>query len=202
MTPARLVPVLVAALMPLAIGAADDPAATGLHGAAAESTDAPASEVAPEVTPAAAASASTPAPLRVTLPASSAVPMRLLQEVSSGTHIRGQKFELAVTDDITAGDHVVIPADSVVTAEVVHAQKAGALGKAGELIIAARYVDVGGRQIRLRAQLMQTGKDKTMAALLIVPFIRGKNLVLPADTEVVARTVNDESFEITTGVKP
>jgi hypothetical protein len=129
------------------------------------------------------------------LPANSAVPLRFLEEVSSGTHVRGQKFQLVVTDDITVGDHVVIPADTVVTGEVIHAQKAGALGKAGELILAARYVEFAGRQIRLRAQLMQSGQDKSMAALMIVPFIRGKNLVLPVDTEVIARTVNDEKFD-------
>jgi hypothetical protein len=42
---------------------------------------------------------------------------------------------------------------------------------------------------------MQSGQDKSMAALMIVPFIRGKNLVLPVDTEVIARTVNDEKFD-------
>jgi hypothetical protein len=133
---------------------------------------------------------------QLVLPANSAVPLRFVEEVSSGTHMRGQKFQLVVTDDITVGDHVVIPADTAVIGEVIHAQKAGALGKAGELILAARYVEIAGRQIRLRAQLMQTGQDKTMAAVFVVPFIRGKNLVLPVDTEVVARTVNEEKFDI------
>lgn len=140
------------------------------------------------------------------LPANSAVPLRFVEEVSSATHVRGQKFQLVVTDDISVGDHVVIPADTAVTGEVIHAQKAGALGKAGELILAARYVELGGRQIRLRAQLLQSGEDKTMAALMLVPFIRGKNLVLPVDAEVIARTVADEKFEIATenptGVNP
>jgi hypothetical protein len=140
------------------------------------------------------------------LPANSAIPMRFLEEVGSASHVRGQKFQLEVTDDITAGDQIVIPAGSIVTGEVIHAQKAGALGKAGELILAARYVDVAGRQIRLRAQLMQTGQDKTIAAMMLVPFIRGKNLILPANTEVVGRTVTDESFDsatpFTTGDSP
>jgi hypothetical protein len=143
---------------------------------------------------------------QIVLPANSAVPMRFIEEVSSASHVRGQKFQLEVTDDITAGDQIVIPAGSIVTGEVIHAQKAGALGKAGELILAARYVDVAGRQIRLRAQLMQTGQDKTIAAIMVVPFIRGKNLILPTNTEVVARTVTDESFDsaksITNGDSP
>ena len=131
----------------------------------------------------------------VILPANSAIPVRFLTTVSSGTHVRGQRFELETTDDITAADRVVIPAGSVVTGEVIHAQKAGMLGKPGELILAARFVTVGAREIKLRSQLMRTGKDNTMAALMIVPFIKGKDLVVPAQTEVIARTVTDEVFD-------
>jgi hypothetical protein len=163
-------------------------------GAAWTQAAAPESTAATSVAPPVAALADASPAASIVLPASSAVPMRFLENVSSSTHVRGQHFELQLTDDITAGDQVVIPAGSVVTGEVIHAQKAGMLGKAGELIIAARYVTVGTRQIKLRAQLMRRGEDKTMAALFIVPFIRGKDLVFPAETEVIARTVVDETF--------
>lgn len=139
-------------------------------------------------------SAPAPAVTTVLLPANSAVPMRFLTAVSSATYVRGQRFELQLTDDITVGDKIVLPAGSIVIGEVIHAQKAGMLGKAGELIIAARYVTLGERQIKLRAQMMRTGQDKTVAALMLVPFIRGKDLVFSAETEVIARTVTDETF--------
>jgi hypothetical protein len=147
---------------------------------------------------AAAQDAATPAPpappAPAVLPVNSAVPLRFVSTVSSGTHTRGQTFDLEVTDDITAGDRVVIPAGSIATGEVIHAERARGLGKAGELILSARYVTVGERRIKLRAQLSQTGQDKTMQAAFLVPWIKGKNLDVPADTEVIARTAADEAF--------
>ena len=78
----------------------------------------------------------------------------------------------------------------------MHADRARGLGKAGELILAARFVTVGTRQIKLRGQLSMTGQDKTMQALYMVPWIKGKNLEVPVDTEVIGRTIADEVFSI------
>mgnify|MGYP000932857151 CR=1 FL=1 len=149
----------------------------------------------PETPPAPAAAAAAPVASAISLPAGAAIPLRFLSTVSSGTHTRGQQFDLEVTDNINVGTTVVIPAGSIATGEVIHADRARGLGKAGELIISARFVMVGPRQIKLRSQLSMTGQDKTMQALYLVPWIRGKNLEVPAETEVIARTVNEEKFE-------
>jgi hypothetical protein len=132
----------------------------------------------------------------LTLAAGAAIPLRFLSTVSSGTHARGQQFDLEVTDNINVGDVVVVPAGSIATGEVVHVDRARGLGKAGELIVAARFVTIGERRIKLRSQLSMTGQDKTMQALFLVPWVRGKNLELPLDTEVIARTVIDEKFVV------
>ena len=132
----------------------------------------------------------------VTLPAGAAIPLRFLSTVSSGTHARGQQFDLEVTDNINVGDTVVIPAGSIATGEVIHVDRARGLGKAGELIVAARHVSVGERSIKLRSRLSMTGQDKSMQALWLVPWIRGKDLEVPLDTEVIARTVSDEKFDV------
>ena len=160
------------------------------HGARAQSADVPA---APAVPP-----DSTPAQVSATiaLPAGAAIPLRFLSTVSSGTHARGQQFDLEVTDNINVGATVVIPAGSIATGEVIHADRARGLGKAGELIISARYVMVGERRIKLRSQLSMTGQNKSMQAMYLVPWIRGKNLEVPAETEVIARTVNEEQFDV------
>lgn len=131
----------------------------------------------------------------MTLPAGAAIPLRFLSTVSSATHARGQQFDLEVTDSINVGAAIVIPAGSIATGEVIHADRARGLGKAGELIISARFVMVGDRQIKLRSQLSMTGQNKSMQALYLVPWIRGKNLEVPVETEVIARTVNEEKFE-------
>ncbi len=142
--------------------------------------------------------AATPAPVpdTVTLAAGAAIPLRFLSTVSSGTHARGQQFDLEVTDNINVGSTIVIPAGSIATGEVIHADRARGLGKAGELIISARFVMVGQRQIKLRSQLSMTGQNKSMQALYLVPWIHGKNLEVPAETEVIARTVSEEKFEV------
>lgn len=131
----------------------------------------------------------------VTLPAGAAIPLRFLSTVSSGTHSRGQQFDLEVTDNINVGDTVVIPAGAIAIGEVIHVDRARGLGKAGELIVAARHVSVGERSIKLRSRLSMTGQDKSMQALWLVPWIRGKDLEVPMDTEVIARTVSDEKFD-------
>lgn len=157
----------------------------------APATQVTAPSTAPEA-PAATAAAVVPA---VALPAGSAIPLRFLATVSSGTHSRGQTFDLEVTDNINVGATVVIPAGSIATGEVIHADRARGLGKAGELIVAARFVTVGERRIKLRSQLSKTGQDKTMQAMFLVPWVRGKDLEVPLDTEVIARTVAEEKFE-------
>jgi hypothetical protein len=144
-----------------------------------------------------AASLVPPAP-SVALPAGAAIPLRFLSTVSSATHARGQTFDLEVSDNINVGETVVIPAGSIATGEIIHADRARGLGKAGELIIAARFVAVGERRIKLRSQLSMTGRDKSMQALYLVPWIRGKDLEVPIDTEVIARTVAEEKFDVPT----
>ncbi len=172
------------------------PAAGVAQDSAPVAAPAPAPTEAPAVDTPAAATA--PATLSVSLPAGAAIPLRFLSTVSSATHARGQTFDLEVSDNINVGETVVIPAGSIATGEIIHADRARGLGKAGELIIAARFVAVGERRIKLRSQLSMTGKDKSMQALYLVPWIRGKDLEVPVDTEVIARTVAEEKFGVPT----
>ena len=155
-----------------------------------------------EEPPAASADVVTSAPVAVVLKANALIPLRMQDTVSSETTARGVSFTLVVTDDVYVDDRVVIPAGSVAHGEVIHATKAGIFGKAGELSITSRYVTVGDRRIRLRSLLAAAGQTKADLAAgvgLVVPFapffIRGKDLVVPADTELVARVAADELFE-------
>ena len=157
---------------------------------------APAPALSPSIPPEPAA---TPAPAAATrtlvLHAAALIPLRFMETVSSDASQPGTNFRMEVTDDISIDDAVVIPAGSVVIGEVVHAQRAGAVGKAGELIVSARRLLVGEREIRLRSNLGNTGKSE-MAAAFFVPFVHGKQAVIPADTEVIAKTAADENFVV------
>ena len=80
-----------------------------------------------------------------------------------------------MAEDVRVGDAVVIPAGSVGEGEVIHAAKRGAGGKAGELIVMARFVRVGDNEIRLRSfALGAAGKDKSVdslaASIVFGPF--------------------------------
>jgi hypothetical protein len=87
--------------------------------------------------------------------------------------------------------------------EVIHAKKAGGSGAPGELVLAARYVTVGERQLRLRSmRVALSGKDAihTVDAInaasaasplpvgLIGFAISGRNIVLTTGTIAVAKT--------------
>ena len=129
------------------------------------------------------------------LHANALVPLRFMEAVSSDTNMPGSNFRMEVTDDISIDDAVVIPAGSIAVGEVIHSQRAGAFGKAGELIVSARYVMVGDREIRLRSNLGSSGQSKVGAAFF-VPFIHGKQATIPVDTEVLAKTAKEEPFEV------
>ena len=134
--------------------------------------------------------------LRVTVPALTPVAVRLEEPISSNKNKPGDRFRITVAEDVRVGDALVIPAGSVGEGEVVHAAKSGAGGKAGELILAARFVRVGDIDIRLRSfALGVAGKDHTndamAAGFLIGPFamfVKGGVVTVPAETLGVAKT--------------
>jgi hypothetical protein len=149
-------------------------------------------------TPESAASAATQAsasaavsPAHI-LRANRLIPLRFEETLVSGVNAPGSLFRMQVTDDITVDDQVVIPAGTVAFGEVIDSQKAGMLGKAGVLVLSARYIHLEQRDIRLHSALGAAGASNTAA--LFVPFLRGKDATIDQGARVVVRTANDESF--------
>src|SRR3954470_11247753 len=87
----------------------------------------------------------------VTIPALTSVVIRLEEPISSNRNKPGDRFRITVAEDVRIGDSLVIPAGSTGEGEVIHAARSGAGGKAGELILAARFVRVGDLEVRLRS---------------------------------------------------
>jgi outer membrane protein assembly factor BamB len=94
-------------------------------------------------------------------------------------------------DDIRVGDSVVIPKGTAAVGEVVDSKKAGILGKAGVLVLSARYVQLDQRDIRLRSALGAAG-DARMEPAFFVPFVRGAEAIVDQGTRVTVRTASDE----------
>ena len=132
------------------------------------------------------------------LRANTLISLRFTETVGSDVSKPGTFFHMKVTDDVDVDDAVLIPAGSVAVGEVIDSQPARAFGKAGKLIVSARYVLVGERQIKLHATLGNAGQSVVVAALF-VPFIHGKQADIPADTVVVAKTASNESFDVPPG---
>lgn len=157
---------------------------------AAHSQEQPAEEAAPSV-------ADSQATLR-TLAAGTEIHLRLLEPVASHTHKRGDRFKLDVAEAIAIDESVVIPAGSPAIGEVVHAAKPGMSGKAGELILATRWLSTGAHEVKLRSFTAGNGENRLALATglgvtLGIPglFVVGKNLVLPAGTDVYAKVAAD-----------
>ena len=82
--------------------------------------------------------------------------------------------------------------------EVVHAKSSGA-GVGGELILAARYLDLPNNRVKLRSmKLGARGKDQIDSAIalsIISPvgslFVRGKHIDIPAGTLAEAKTAEE-----------
>lgn len=132
----------------------------------------------------------------VTVPALTPVAVRLDEQISSNKNRPGDRFRITVAEDVRIGDALIIPAGSAGEGEVIHAAKSGAGGKAGELILAARFVRVGDVDIRLRSfALGVVGKDQTnsslAASMIIGPFamfVKGGVVTVPPETLGIAKT--------------
>jgi hypothetical protein len=135
----------------------------------------------------------------MTVPALTPVYIRIDAELTSKTSRNGDRFPIHVDEDVRVGDVVVIPAGSAGEGEVIHAAKSGAGGKPGELLIAARFVRVGDREVRLRSfSLGAKGRDRANAALgtgvVLGPlalFVVGGVMTIPNGTVGGAKTATE-----------
>jgi len=137
-----------------------------------------------------------------TLAANTVIELETIDAVSSRTSKTGDFFKLRVRTDVLAADGtILIPAGTPAMGQVVHAARSGGGGKGGELILAARYVELPLEQVKLRSGFGAAGKARVGATLassvVIGPFamlIKGKDLELPAATPLSARLAQETSF--------
>ncbi|BCA57253.1 hypothetical protein [Sphingomonas sp. HMP6] len=110
-------------------------------------------------------------------------------------------FAIRLVDPVTVDGVALLPAGMMGQGQVVHAAKARALGKAGELILAARYFSCGDAHIALGGfHLGHSGKNKStemavaIAAIGAVAaplmFVSGGESLIPAGSPATARLKN------------
>lgn len=129
------------------------------------------------------------------LPDGTIIELETLEPISSARAKRGDHFRLRTTAAITVGEVLVLPAGTEGVGEVIHADKARSGGKAGELLLAARTLQLDGRSVPLRGmQLGRSGRDKTQASLALGValgplglLVQGGEVEIPAGTPAYAK---------------
>ena len=130
----------------------------------------------------------------------SIVEISIDEPLDSKTSIIGQHFAIHLAAPLTLADGTtVIEAGMKGVGEVIHAARAHMAGKAGELLLVARYLDVNGTQVPLRGfRLGGQGKDNstlvaaTTAAIGVVGmFISGGEKRVPPGTIATAKIAVD-----------
>lgn len=133
------------------------------------------------------------------VPAGTTVMLQLDAAVSSRTAVRGDMFPISLAEPVSLGGAEVIPAGIAGEGQVVHAAGTGLGGRAGELIVAARYLMWGERRIPLRGmRISMAGRNNTaeaLAASQIIPlaglFVTGTSVDLPVGQVAIARFAED-----------
>jgi hypothetical protein len=121
--------------------------------------------------------------------------------VSSKTNQAGDPFELRMREPLRYGAVELVPAGARVQGEVIHASGNRFGGMAGELVLAARYVDLPQGRIHLHASIAASGKARTGGAAtsrvvfgILGGFVQGDERTLPAGTPLVARLAEPVTF--------
>lgn len=138
------------------------------------------------------------------LPANTVISLEILDLLNSSQHKRGDKFRLRVVTPVMVDGTALIAAGTLGVGEIVHAAPARGGGAPGELLIAARSLDIDGQPALLRGlKLGVTGGDNSGMALGVsfaagpfAMFIRGHEIEIPAGTRVNARLAQDVTLTL------
>jgi hypothetical protein len=130
--------------------------------------------------------------------------VRIEEQLGSKLSSTGQFFNLSLAEPVIYENQILIPAGAPGKGQVVHAKKGGFSGSAGELILAARYVEYRGRQIKLRSmKFSETGKDNMgtamavgIAAGVLGFLVSGGNTIVEPGTTANAKFAADTIFSI------
>jgi hypothetical protein len=139
------------------------------------------------------------------IPALTQLALEMVDPVTTRTAKRGDRFAIKLAEPLQLPG-IFIPAGTMGHGEVVHTQKAGAAGRAGELILAARCLDVNGACLKLRSLKIAppSATERTDLALAVgiaagpVGFlVSGGHRQVAAGAALTAITAETTSWPIT-----
>jgi hypothetical protein len=144
------------------------------------------------------------------IPALTPVHIEIVDAVGSAISKPDSHFVIRLADPIMLNGKELVPAGAKGEGEVVHAKKSTISGGPGELILAARWLDVNGHQLKLRSlhfaqngqsaiknvnRMMMASAATVPAAAVIGWFVTGKEVVIPSGTIAEAKVAADFTIE-------
>jgi hypothetical protein len=150
------------------------------------------------------------APAPPTLLAGTNVDFVITDHLGSKLSHIGDTFHVRVAEPVRVNDVIVIPAGTEGGGEVIHAARARAGGKAGELILSVHYLTLADRRIALRGfHFGRSGTDNSGTGLLVAAvagslgfLVVGGEVDVPAGTVGHARIATDTSLASTEHAQP
>lgn len=123
------------------------------------------------------------------------VTFELLDPISSARAQRGEHFRMRLIEGLAVEGVTVVPAGTEGVGEIVHAEQSRGGGKPGELLLAARHLQLRDRVIKLRGfKLGGSGRDTSHVAVGLAvaigpfaQFVHGKEIEIPAHTTGTAK---------------
>lgn len=145
-----------------------------------------------------------PAATTATLPALTPIVLTVDKALTSNTAVIGEEFDIELANPVAVGDRFIIPAGTKGRGFVIHASHSGLGGKPGELLLGARYLQLGDVRIPLRSMKVgsPSGKDNTgvsMAVSAVTPlgmFIGGGQARIATGMTATAKTASDIELPI------
>jgi hypothetical protein len=135
-----------------------------------------------------------------TIPPLTPLVLRIDSAISSKTAHRGDRFGLTLEADLMVDNQVLVPKGTKGEGEVVHAAGVGFGGRAGELILAARFLQVGAARLPLQSfRISKAGASNSAEAIGVMAaagavgavaalFITGTSAEVAAGQIAVAKT--------------
>jgi hypothetical protein len=149
------------------------------------------------------------APTSITLPALTIVRIRVLADLASKQSVTGDEFDIELIEPIAVSGGYVVPAGTKGRGWVIHADKARFGGKAGELLLGARYLKLGDVEIPLRSMKLgaRPAKDNSGVATGVMVaggvvggvaamFITGGQARVATGMEAMAKTASNVDLPI------
>jgi hypothetical protein len=168
----------------------------------------------PATTPPATVPAPAPAaPVVLRLPAGTELSVELVDALSSKTSTLSQRFAIRLAKPISADGVEVVPAGAAGEGEVIDVGKAGFSGKAGKLIVSARFLELNGKRVRVRGLTLAKGGESRVndgvalgitagaAGAVVGMLIKGGDIEMPTGTAGSVRLAEDVELSVTPPAK-